>query len=408
MLKTLRLKFIIINMTIVTIMLGVIFGLLYYSTSSSLERESMQMMGSIALNPLQLAPPNAQKEDIHLPYFSVLIDSDGNASEIGGGFFDLSDDELLTLILQQTYEADSSNGVLEEYNLRFIRTDTPVGQCIVFADISSEQSTLQNLIRHFALIGSLAFLGFLAVSILLSHWALRPVEKAWLQQKQFVADASHELKTPLTVIMTDAELLHAPLCPETDRLPLTDSILSMTGQMRGLVENLLELARIDEGKKKKHLSAISFSDAASMSSMTFETVFFEKELSFDYAVEDNIMVKGDPSLLQQLSDIFLDNAAKYCQPHGKVFLSLRKISRRRCLLEVKNEGDPISAEDLKHLFKRFYRADQSRTMNHSYGLGLSIAQSIAQEHKGKVWAESMEGYNHFYAELPLLTQSTHS
>ena len=399
MLKKLRLKFVLINMTIVTVMLCVIFGLLYYSTSRSLERESMQMMERIAFNPRRPGAPGRPPEVVRLPYFSVLVDREGRAVETGGGFFDLSDGEQLDAILRLTYEMNAESGVLKDYRLRFLRAETPMGVCVVFADMTSEQSTLQNLIRTLLMIGSAAFLVFLGISILLALWAVKPVEQAWRRQRQFVADASHELKTPLTVIMTDAELLHAPDCPEGDREPLSGGILTMSLQMRGLVENLLDLARIDNGSVREEFCVVSFSDIVSDAAMLFEPVFFEKGLPLRYEIEPDIQINGIPSHLKQLVGILLDNAGKYASPGGEIIVNLNRGMHKHCLLEVSNQGELISDEDLKNLFKRFYRADKVRSMNHSYGLGLSIAQSIAEEHHGKIWAESVSGYNRFYVEL---------
>lgn len=400
MLKKLRLKFILINMTIVTIMLGVIFGLLYYSTSRNLERESMQMMETVAMNPMQLRPPNKPHDDVRLPYFSVMINHVGEATEIGGGFFDMSNKEFLRELLQVTFDTHKNIGVLKEYNLRFSLKELPMGQCIVFADMTSEQSTLRNMVRTFLMIGSAAFLAFLIISILLARWAVKPVDRAWQQQKQFVADASHELKTPLTVIQTSAELLHAPDCPEADREPLSGSILTMSSQMRGLVENLLDLARIDNGSVKEECSIVSFSDIISDAAMMFEPVFFEKGLPLRYEIEPDIQVNGISAHLKQLIGILMDNAGKYASPGGETFVKLSRGTHKRCLLEVSDQGEPLSQEDLKNIFKRFYRADKARSMNHSYGLGLSIAQAIAEEHHGKIWADSEDGYNRFTVELP--------
>ena len=295
---------------------------------------------------------------------------------------------------------DDGSGVLKDYRLRFLRLETPMGPRIVFADMTSEQSTLNNLIRTFLMTGSAAFLVFLGISILLARWAVKPVDLAWQQQKQFVADASHELKTPLTVIQTSAELLHAPDCPEIDRKTLTDSILTMSCQMRGLVENLLDLARIDNGSVKEEYCTVSFSDILSDAVMMFEPIFFEKGLPLRYEVEPDIHVSGIPSHLKQLAGILLDNASKYASPGGETFVKLSRSGHKRCLLEVSDQGEPINSEDLKNIFKRFYRADKARAMNHSYGLGLSIAQSITEEHRGKIWCESRDGYNRFYAEIP--------
>lgn len=401
MLKKLRLKFILINMTIVTIMLGVIFGMLYVSTSRSLERESIQMMDSLAMNPMQMVPPNPGRPmpDVRLPYFSVQFNHAGEITSTNAGFFDLSDQEYLQELVKAAQSNPMQSGILREYHLRYFRAETPMGQSILFTDITSEQATLRNLIKTSAVIGSLAFLAFFAISIMLSRWAIKPVEKAWQQQKQFVADASHELKTPLTVIMTDAELLHEPDCPETDRKPLSESILAMSSQMRGLMEDLLNLARIDNGSVKEEFTSVSFSDIVSEEVMMFEPVFFEKGLLLRYGIEADIRINGISSHLKQLVGILMDNASKYASPNGETFVKLHRSAHKKCLLEVADQGEPIDLDELKRLFERFYRADKARSMNHSYGLGLSIAQSIVEEHHGKIWAASKEGYNRFYVEL---------
>ena len=135
-------------------------------------------------------------------------------------------------------------GVLADYGLRFYRAVTPTTQCIVFADISSEINTMDHLMTYSLLIGAGSFLLFLAISLFLANWAVKPVDLAWQQQRQFVADASHELKTPLTVIQTSAELLRETGADTVSRSRFTENILVMTHQMRELVEGLLELARV--------------------------------------------------------------------------------------------------------------------------------------------------------------------
>lgn len=402
MLKKLRLKFILINMTIVTLMLGVVFCLLYVSTSRNLERESVQMMGSLAMSPRQMVSPGrgGPMPDVRLPYFSVQLNHSGEIISTGGGFFDLSNQADLREIIESAQKTPMQSGILKEYRLRFFRAEAPPGKIIVFADITSEQATLRGLVKTCAVVGGLAFLTFLAIGILLSRWAVSPVEKAWQRQKQFVADASHELKTPLTVIMTDAELLHAPDCPECDRRTLTDGILNMTLQMRGLIENLLDLARIDNGSVKEAWASLSFSEIVSEITMLFEPVFFEKGLPLQCEIQPDITVSGIPTQLKQLISILMDNAAKYASPGGKTIVRLGKIAHRKCLLEVSDQGEAIKSDDLTQLFERFYRADKARSMNHSYGLGLSIARNIAEEHHGKIRAVSEDGYNRFYVEMP--------
>lgn len=400
MLKKLRLKFILFNMMIVMIMLSLIFGLLYFSSSRNLEIDSIRMMNAIAMNPVHAAPPEKQNDNVRLPYFSILLSSTGEIIKTDDSNFDLSDDELLHQIIDKAAAMNEKIGVLDDYNLRFLNKETPMGRCFVFADISSEQSILNNLIKTFLLAGAAAFLIFLGISILLAKWSVSPVEKAWEQQKQFVADASHELKTPLTVILTDAELLNSPECSNTERVQLSGSILTMSRQMRGLIEGLLNLARIDGTALEYSKAPVSFSEIIEDCAMIFEPVFFEKGMPFSYDIESDIVINANSVQMKQLAEILLENAIKYAVPGGKTIFTLRQSSSKKCLLKISNQGDPIPEEDIDNLFKRFYRADKSRTGRQGYGLGLSIAESIVEKHRGKIWAESCNGYNIFFVELP--------
>lgn len=401
MLKKLRMKFVLINMLIVTIMLGVIFGLLYYSTSQNLERESVQMMRNLALSPAKPTPPNKRRGDVHLPYFSILVDREGNAIATDGNFFDLSDTEQIDSLLALTYETNTEGGVLKEYRLRFLCVQTPMGSRVVFADMTSEQSTLDHMIKTFLIVGSAAFLAFLAISILLARWAVKPVDRAWQQQKQFVADASHELKTPLTVITTNAELLQSPDRSDAECQQFAGSILTMTRQMRGLVEGLLTLARVDNGTAKMDFADANLSTLVSDALLPFEPVFFEKGLPLSSDIEPSIHVNGNALQLRQVMEILLDNAQKYASPGGETHVTLTRGGHSRCLFTVANQGVALSDEERAHVFERFYRADKARSLDQSYGLGLSIAQGIVQAHKGAIRCESRDGYNIFTVTLPI-------
>jgi len=392
-------------MTIVSAMMLLLFCLLYYFTGRNLERESMQMMAGIAMNPLHMEMPIDANEEVRLPYFVVSINHAGERTEQSGGFFDLSDEELLDRVVQETYNTHTSSGTLQEYKLRFFRAQTPQGECIVFSDMTSEKATLRNLLRTFLMIGGIGFLGFLGISILLAYWAVRPVEEAWMKQKQFVADASHELKTPLTVIMTDAELICQPDCPMEEKAQLAANVLTMSKHMRHLVEHMLELARMDSGAMKEKQERINVSQVFSDEAMLFEPLFFEKNLLFTYQVTPDIAMNGNATQMKQLVDILLDNAAKYSTPGGKTRLFFSMTNKKKCRLEVENQGSPIDEEDMKHLFKRFYRVDTSRTGGSGFGLGLSIALGIVNDHNGKIWGESVGGYNRFFAEFPIIHEN---
>ncbi len=402
MIKKLRLKFIIVNMIIVTIMLFAVFGLIYGFTSSNLKAQSLRTMRSIASNPLGIGSPYDSEDEVKLPYFTLLIGNNNDIVAIGGGYYDLSDKDFLNSLLTVSTADANETGIIKTYNLRYLKESSSTGLCIVFADISSEQSTLRALLKLFVLVGTAAFAVFLGISFLLARWAVKPVEKAWDQQRQFVADASHELKTPLTVIMTNAELLQNPDYDERSKERFSQSILKMAGQMRVLTERLLELARSDNNSAKISFEKIDLSKLVEDGLLPFEPVLFEKGLTFENEIEPNISINGSSQRLNQLLDILLDNAQKYASEEGRVYVKLSRTGHNKCRLEVSDTGKPLSHEELKNIFKRFYRADRARTTGEGFGLGLSIAQQIAEEHHGKIWAESKDGLNSFYVEFAAL------
>lgn len=400
MIKRLRWKFVCINMMIVTVMLLVIFGMVLHFTQESLENQSLSVMESvIELGRHQPGRPGEDTHKTQLPFFVVTVDPDGEMTASSGGYYDLSDEEAVLNIIQDAQKTGKETGILKAYNLRFQKQSTPLGQMLVFVDISSEIATMKGLVKSSVKICIVSFFLFFGISVLLARWAIQPVETAWNQQRQFVADASHELKTPLTVIMTNAELLQSGNYSEEERGRFTDSILTMSHQMRGLVESLLELARVDNGAVQMTFAELEFSRLVGDAMLPFEPLYFEQGLELSCDIEEGIKLKGSQSHLRQVIDILLDNAMKYSAPQGKVAVSLKK-QGRNCLLSVSNPGEPISPEDLKNIFKRFYRVDKVRSMNHSYGLGLSIAEGIVAEHHGKIWAESANGVNCFFVLLP--------
>lgn len=399
MIRKLQIKFVVINMTMVTIMLAVIFGLIYNFTQRNLETESISMMKSIAADPFQSGRPGDVSSDIRLPFFTLLLGMRGELVSAGGGYYDLSDENLLKDLIEEAVQSKKETGIIEAHNLRYCRMRMPMGTVLVFADMSSENNTLNSLVRSFAAIGSFSFLVFLGISIFLSRWAVRPVEKAWQQQKQFVADASHELKTPLTVIMTNAELLQYSDYSEEERVNFLQSISMMSQQMKQLLEKLLILAKSDNQQAAPSMSSINMSKLTLDLAISFEGVFVENGLSLESFVEPEIMVHGNEEGLQQVVDILLDNAQKYSSPNSETRVTLCSKDRNKCCLKVSNQGNPIPQEELKNIFRRFYRMDQARSRDGSFGLGLSIAENIVAQHKGKIWAESKAGVNTFYVIL---------
>jgi len=357
------------------------------------------MMQNLAGQPFLPHHPNEPQNDIRLPYFTLQLNVQGDLIATGGGYYDLSDKEFLMDLIDATFSDPDRIGVIEEYNLRFYHTSTSVSHILVYADISNELTILNTLIRNCILIGTACFLIFLGISYLLANWMIRPVDKAWQQQRQFIADASHELKTPLTVIMTNAELMQNPEYDEINHTAFVSSILIMSKQMRNLVEQMLELARADNIRHNTVFSSVDFSRLVSDAILPFEPIFFEKGLTLHTEISENVLVNGDSSQLRQVLDILLDNAQKYSCKAGTTWVTLQKQGKGRCLLTVADEGAEIPVKDLNNLFKRFYRADQARSRTGSFGLGLSIAETIIARHKGKIWVESKNGINTFFVEL---------
>ena len=399
MIKKLRVKFVAILMLVVACLLGVSFGLFYTLTRQNLRTQSISMMQAIAANPLEPVLPDAQPQQVRLPYFVLQMDKYGMITAINSGSFDLSDHAFLERIAQTALAGSETTGEIPEYNLRFCRVTASGVQSVIFADTTSERQTLRSLARTGAGIGAVSLLAFFGLALLLARWAIRPVEAAWEQQKQFVADASHELKTPLTVILTNTELLQSGDFDEEHRRQFTDGIAAMARQMRALVESLLELARMESGRSLPDAAPLDLSELTGDAALVFEAALYERGLTLETQIEQGITVMGDAQQLRQLVEIYLDNACKYASG-GTVTVELRRHGHAACRLSVANEGEPLTDAQLRDVFKRFYRADAARTRTGSFGLGLSIAQAVAAAHHGRVWAESRDGVNAFFTELP--------
>ena len=396
MLKKLKGKFIFINMAIVTAMLAVVFSLICYFTAADLSSQSENILRSL----LQSTPTPSQGQNMPLPYFIIQINSWGEAIASGVTSYNLYDEDFLNDVLDEVYDQKDNAGYLEDYPLRYQKITIHNVQKIAFVDISSHRATLISLIYTSILIAVSSLLAFLVISFLLAQWAVAPVAKAWKQQRQFVSDASHELKTPLTVIISNAELLQNPELEEGEKSQFADNILTISHQMRNLTEGLLELARADNGQVRAAFTPLDLSKLVESAVLPFEPVLYEKGLLLSCSIQPGISLTGSSQHLRQLVDILLDNAGKYSAP-GKVNLTLRRQGKAHCLLSVSNPGEPIPKEDLQRIFQRFYRADAARSRTGSFGLGLSIAKEIVDNHKGKIWAESNPTGNCFYILLPL-------
>lgn len=399
MLRKLRIKFVCMNMTIITILLAVMLCLVVQVTRTAMEAEDHRMLQEIAADPLRVIAPGGDSA-VRQPYFTLRLDNGKRVREIIGSDYRLSDADFLQEIIGFSTKAAEENGLIPGHNLRFLRFSTPAGDFLSFMDISTEVSALDKLARNCILIGIFSFFAFLAISIFFAHWSVRPVDQAWNQQKQFIADASHELKTPLTVILTSTELLQSPECGDQKKERCSENIRLMAKRMQGLVEGLLELSRIDSGTVKATRDRVNLTAAVERAIYPFEPLYFESGRELVWELEPGLCVRGSGGRLSQAAEILLDNALKYASPGLPVTVRLKR-SRRFCLLSVESFGEDMSPQELERIFRRFYRGDSSRNSG-GYGLGLPIARSIVKEHGGKIWAESREGVNTFFVRVPCL------
>ena len=187
----------------------------------------------------QARQPDDASSDVKLPFFILQLSLDWKLISANGGYYDLSDENFLNNLIAKAKQGTQDTGIIKENNLRYCRMKMPMGTVLVFSDMSSENRTLSNLLHSLIVIGLIIFFIFLIISIFLARWAVKPVAQAWTRQKQFVADASHELKTPLTVILTNAELLQCEEYRKSEHDNFLQSITMMSQQMKLLVDKML-------------------------------------------------------------------------------------------------------------------------------------------------------------------------
>ena len=271
-------------------------------------------------------------------------------------------------------------GVVDYY--RYLYTTDGNKSMIVFLDLQRDLALCMALAFTSAVV-SLATISILAILVyLLSRSALRPVADSIEKQKQFITDASHELKTPLTIISANAEVLE--MCQGENEW--TTSIKNQTTRLSHLVKNLVELTKLNEIHDDKHRYNFNISAAVLETASNFEISAEVANKNFSYSAADDIYYHGNEAEIRQLITILCDNAIKYTDECGHIKLSLYK-SGKNIIIESYNTCEYIDPKTVSHLFDRFYRGDSSRARDSKtggYGIGLSIAQAIVHRHKGKI------------------------
>ncbi|WP_169726181.1 sensor histidine kinase [Atopobium fossor] len=261
-----------------------------------------------------------------------------------------------------------------------------------------DTSTVDMILQRHLIVNSALFVGIMLVLILLAHavanWTIRPVETAWLNQRQFIADASHELKTPLAVILANTQILatsHNDISSDDKRW--ITGISDEAHRMQALVQALLDLARMDaaeaEGTTSHPHRDVDYSYVVEKTALQFEALAFERGIEIITNITDDIHLCGDEESLERMVGTIVDNACKYASPNTPVTVTLSNRSGHSHL-QINNKGSYIAPEDIPHVFNRFYRTDKARTAKKAggYGLGLAIAANIVCEHNGRIWVNS--------------------
>lgn len=400
MIRKLRLKIVGISVVTVAVVLVSALVILALSTRSQMAQSSEARLYEALEGKLDKSELPGSSG---LPCFVAEVYSGGTIRLSGSSYYNLQDEEMVLHIVQAALEREDDSGVLGDYSLRYLRRIGVVSVRIAFTDCTMEQATMRSLLLRSGLVALAALAVLAGLSYCLAGLVVGPVKRAWQEQKQFVSDASHELKTPLTVILSSSELAAEEQDVQRTK-QYVEGIHAESLRMKALVEDMLTLARTESGTRPE-TEAVDLSDTVLESVLAFEPVAFESGRELVYDIQPELTVMGSGVQLRRLTDILLDNAVKYAAEGTPIRLLLRQ-EGWCAALRVENRGETIPAEKLRHIFDRFYRADESRSGGEGFGLGLAIAQSIAQSHGGSIGCASEEGVTRFTVTLPLQKNET--
>lgn len=402
MIKRMRYQFILVTMACISFIFILILCVINISMTLSSRNQGYSLLCRIADMPLEkdkgFVVKNRKEmtgENENPPgnpiggfdafrSFSVLYDSEDNITDV---FYNENSDiteDTIRVLAAKVMENPHERGVLSKY--LYIMRDREDGLQIYFMDYSVEKDISLRLFWTCLYIGLIGILFIFFLVVILSRWIVKPVQTTFEKQKQFIADASHELKTPLTIITTNAEVLAAGIGDNK----WLKHILSQTQRMNTLIKNLLELAKLDSYDQTMVFSQFDMSTAVKNVALSFESMAYEYGKKYEIEIDENIFFNGSENSIKQLTTILLDNAFKYSDDNGRISISLSQHGEKK-ILEIGNTGKGIPKEDQKQVFERFYRSDTSRSRESGgYGLGLAIASSIAQAHKGHISVKSDE------------------
>lgn len=426
MFRKLRNKFLFLNMIVTSLVMMTAFGIVYLTTYSNtkadIERRLNNVSGSFVIYDSEKpAVPGSESSKVvngrdkintshkvtsdYTPSFVITVDKTGNVLEINS-LIDIPEDEYIEAAYTAWNQKNSSTiniaerswmykispvEVTRTTNGQITQTEFPDIFQILFLDITDMLKNLNDLLFTFLFVGIGMLIVIFLISIFYANRSIRPISESWAKQKQFIADASHELKTPLTTIMTNCDVLEAN---ENETIKSQREWLGYikvgADRMNKLVNSLLTLARV-EGLNLQ-TSKQSFDIAALVCDVmqSMEAATIAKKLNIDRKIEFVGDIYGYEDSVRQVFTILYENAVKYVNEGGNINVSVRR-TKKGVSCTVKNTGKGIPAKDLPYVFDRFYRSDTARSNEeNSYGLGLAIAKSIVGQIGGKITVKSVE------------------
>ncbi|MGN0298050.1 MAG: ATP-binding protein [Lachnospiraceae bacterium] len=402
MLKHLKRNIILVNMLLVG---SVFVGILILNGFRSIKSEKESLMNSLSQTIMQEVgfknmvqqnknnerifegKKNQKPEDLFLVQYYSIITVNTEGKQIEDTISTMKFDEtLVNTVIKRALSNPKNSEILWKDSIIYMKFSMPNNQGIhiILSEISHLRNSIISTIASSTAIGIAALTILFVISTCLSNYAIKPVEKAWEQQKQFIADASHELKTPLTVILANYNIIMShPTETVQSQMKWLESSQEVAEHMKYLVNQMLFLAKSDANRTLVVKSTVNFSEVVEEVILHFDPVAYEKGVFLSYENHRaNILLQSDRSLLIQLLHILLDNAVKYSEPNTQIDITLNQCGDK-IIFSVTNTGHGISKEELPHIFERFYRTDKARTEG-GYGLGLAIADSITRQLQGKI------------------------